>query len=125
MREHDLRGLLAAACARVRGARALLVRPRACRTGECITLLREAQGYLEWLRDSLPAAGQQAAASPGRELRIQAMALATEIRQTSLLLDSAARAGRRWLERLQSGSGYTAGGVLPPLEARGQVSFLG
>ena len=125
MADHELRGLLDAAAARVCSARALLVRPLACRTGECITLLREAQGYLEWLRDSLPATAPPLTGAPGHELRAQAMVLAAEILQTGLLLESAARVGQHWLARLQAGSGYTAGGVLPPLEARGQVSFLG
>lgn len=112
--------MLVAAATRVRGARALLARPRACRPDECVTLLREAQGYLEWLRDSLAEAG------PARhELRAQAVALAGEIRQAGVLLERAVRSGRRWLERLQSNAGYTAAGALLPLQPRGSIWFLG
>ena len=53
MRKPDLRDLLAAAQTRIQGARALLARPRTCNPDECITLFREAQGYMEWLRDRL------------------------------------------------------------------------
>jgi len=121
MREHDLQGLLAAAQSRVRGARALLARPRTCNLDECVTLFREAQGYLEWLRDRLP---QIVPAS--RDLRAQATTLIGEIRQAGVLLDQAAHYGRRWLERLGSRSPeYTASGSAVPLQVGGHISFLG
>jgi hypothetical protein len=120
MPERDLPGLLAAAATRVRGARALLARPRACCLDECVTLLREAQGYLEWLRDSLGNGGPAR-----RDLRAQAVALAGEIRQAGILLERAARGGRHWLDRLQSSAGYTAAGACLPLRPRGRISFLG
>ncbi|HLY19874.1 MAG TPA: hypothetical protein VKR61_21755 [Bryobacteraceae bacterium] len=120
MPDHDSPRLLAAARARVAGARSLLARPRACNLDECVTLLREAQGYLEWLRDSLPRAG-----SARPDLRGQALALAGEIRQAGVLLEQAARFGRRWLERLQSAAGYTAAGTCVPLQPRGQISLFG
>ncbi|MGA2589490.1 MAG: hypothetical protein ABSH32_06225 [Bryobacteraceae bacterium] len=121
MREHDLQGLLAAAQSRVRGARALLARPRACNLDECVTLFREAQGYLEWLRDRLPQAGPAS-----RDLRPHATTLAGEIRQAGVLIEQAARYGRRWLERLRSISPeYTASGSAVPLQIRGHISFLG
>jgi hypothetical protein len=121
MREHDLQKLLAAAELRVRGARALLARPRACNLEECVTLFREAQGYLEWFRDSVPRAGPVP-----RGLRRQATALSGEICRTGVLLEQAARSGRRWLERLGSmGPAYTASGSRAPFEIRGRVSFLG
>ena len=119
MPAQDPQALLAAAQARVRGARTLLERPRACRFDECVTLLREAQGYLEWLRDSL------AAAPAPRELRAKAVALASDIRHAGILLAQAGRYGRRWLERLQATAGYTAGGLLAPLNGRGNLSILG
>jgi hypothetical protein len=121
MREPDLQELLAAAESRVRGARVLLAGPRTCNLDECVTLFREAQGYLEWFRDSLPRAGP-----PNRGLRRQATALAAEIRQAGVLLEQAARYGRRWLERLRSmAPEYTASGGRAPLHIRGQISFLG
>jgi hypothetical protein len=120
MPERDLTELLTAAESRVRGVRILLERPRTCNLDECVTRLREAQGYLEWLRDSL-----RAAPSAGRSLRIKALALATEIRHARVLLEQAARLGRRWLERLQGSTGYTAAGTLPPLQMRGRISVLG
>jgi hypothetical protein len=121
MRERDLPELLAAAQSRVRGACALLARPRACHLEECVTLFRETQGYLEWLRDNLSHAGP-----PGRDLRRQATALAGEMRQAGILLELAARSGRRWLERLRSMSPeYTAAGSRVPLQIRGRISFLG
>jgi hypothetical protein len=121
MPERDLQGLLAAAQLRVRGAQALLARPRACNLEECVTLFREAQGYLEWLRDSLPQAGPA-----NRDLRRQATTLAGEIRQAGVLLEQAARFGRRWLERLRSmAPEYTASGSAVPLHIRGRISFLG
>ena len=121
MQEHDLQGLLAAAQSRVRGAQELLARPRACNPDECVTLFREAQGYLEWFRDSLPHAGP-----PGRGVRRQAIALAAEIRQAGVLLEQAARGGRRWLERLRwTPPEYTASGRPVPLQVRGHISYLG
>ena len=121
MREHDLQGLLAAAQSRVRGARALLARPRVCNLDACVTLFREAQGYLEWLRDRLPQTGPAS-----RDLRAQATTLAGEIRQAGVLLEQAARYGRRWLERLASISPeYTASGSEVPLQISGHISFLG
>jgi hypothetical protein len=121
MREHDLQGCLAAAQSRVRGARTLLSRPRACNLDECITLFREAQGYLEWFRDSLPHA-----APAGRDVRRQANALSGEIRQAGVLLEQAARFGRRWLEGLRpTDPEYTASGSRAPLHLRGRISFLG
>jgi len=119
MPAQDLQALLAAAQDRVRGARTRLERPRACNLDECVTLLREAQGYLEWLRDSLPGAPVP------RDLRARAAALARDIRHAGILLEQAARYGRRWLERLQLSGGYTPSGLLAPLEARGRLSFLG
>jgi hypothetical protein len=122
MRKHDLQGLLVAAQSRVRGVRALLARPLACNPDECITLIREAQGYLEWLRDSLPLAGP--AAAP--ELHRQATALAGEIGQAGALLQQAARFGRRWLDRLRAmNPEYTSSGATVPLRIRGQISYLG
>ena len=121
MPEPDLRQLLAAANSRVGAARTLLARPRACNAGECITLLREAEGYLEWVRDSLPRAGPDS-----RNLRAQATALAVEIRQAGVLLDQAARRGRRWLGGLRSTSPeYTASGSAVPLRFPGRISFTG
>jgi hypothetical protein len=121
MREPDLQRLLAAAQSRVRGARALLARPRACNVDECVTLFREAQGYLEWLRDSL-----SQAEPAGRDLRGQATVLAGEIRQAGVLLEHAARFGRRWLEgRRPMDPEYTASGRRAPLRTRGRVSFIG
>lgn len=121
MREHELNALLAAAQARVRGMRALLARPLACNLDECVTLCREAHGYLEWLRDSLVKAGPAS-----RTLGPRANALAGEIRQAGILLEQAARCGRRWLERLRSMSPeYTASGIPAPLQIRGHISFLG
>ena len=85
MRDRDLQGLLAAAESRVRAVHALLARPRACNLEECVTLVREAQGYLEWLRDSLPQAGPVS-----RGLRPRAATLACEIRQAGVLLQQGA-----------------------------------
>jgi hypothetical protein len=120
MPDPDLTELLSAAQSRVRGVRVLLERPRACNLDECVTRLREAEGYLEWLRDSLPAAP-----SVARSLRVRILALATEIRHARVLLDQAARLGRRWLERLQWNAGYTAAGTFPPLQTHGRISLLG
>jgi hypothetical protein len=120
MPEPDLQGLLAAAQARIDGARVLLARPRACNPDECVTLFREAQGYLEWFRDSLPWAGPAS-----RGLRGQAVALAGDIRQAAVLSEQAALCGRRWLERLRPAlPEYTASGRVPP-HIRGHISFLG
>jgi hypothetical protein len=113
--------LLADAQSRVNSARELLARPRTCNLDECLKYLREAQGYLEWLRDNLREAGPA-----GRELREPLMALGREIRQAGALLEQAARFGRRWLDRLlASGSSYTAAGGPAPLAARGRISILG
>jgi len=121
MRERDLQGLMAAAQSRVRSARSLLARPRACNPDECVTLFREAQGYLEWLRDSLTQAGPA-----GRDMRRQATTLAGEIHQAGVLLEQGALLGRRWLERLRSmAPEYTASGSAVPVQIRGRISFLG
>lgn len=121
MREPDLNGLLAAAQSRVSGARGLLMRPRVCNLDECVTLFREAQGYLEWLRDSL---ARTVPAGPG--LRPQATALAVEIRQAGILIEQGARRGRRWLAGLRAAAPeYTASGSEVPVHIRGRVSFLG
>jgi hypothetical protein len=121
MREDDLKGLLTAAQSRVGGARALLTRPRGCNLDECVTLFREAQGYLEWLRDSLPRMGEN-----GRDLRRQAAILAGEISQAGVLLEQAARFGRRWLANLRPADPeYTASGSAVPLRICGRISFLG
>lgn len=121
MRERDLQGLLAAAQSRVRGAHALLARPRACNLEECVTLFREAQGYLEWLRDSLSQAGPAT-----RSLRPKAATLAAEIRQAGILLERGAILGRRWLAGLRAmAPEYTASGSAVPLRIRGRVSLLG
>jgi len=121
MRERDLQGLLAAAQARVRGAHALLERPRACNLEQCVTLFREAQGYLEWLRDSL-----SRAEPVGRDLRPQAATLAGEIRHAAVLLQQGALLGRRWLAGLRAmAPEYTASGSAAPLHIRGRISFLG
>jgi hypothetical protein len=112
--------LLAAAQARVGSARALLAHPRTCNLDECIALLREAERYLEWVRDSMVAARP----GPGN-LRAQAKALAVEIRHTGTLLEQAVCCGRRWLERLQSSAGYTCGGTCVPLQPRGRISIIG
>jgi len=119
MRETELSGLLAAARTRVGKVRQLLVRPRACHLDECVTLLREAQGYLEWLRDRL------AGGASARGLRGEARALAAEIRQAGALLAQAASRSQRWLERLRAAGGYTAEGGLLPLAPRGSLSILG
>jgi hypothetical protein len=109
MRQHDLAGLLAAAQSRVRGARAMLARPRTCNLDECVTLFREAQGYVEWFRDSLPQAGP----AP-RGLRRQATVLAGEIRQAGVLLEQAAvPAAAGW-----SACGRRAPHTRPPAAAR-------
>jgi len=121
MREPDLLGLLTAAQSRVRGARAILARPRSCNLDQCVTLFREAQGYLEWICDSLPRTEPSR-----RNLRREAAALAGEIGQAGLLLEQAARLGRRWLEGLRSRAPeYTASGTAVPLHIRGRISCLG
>jgi hypothetical protein len=112
---------MAAAQSRVRSALILLARPRACNPEECVTLFREAQGYLEWFRDSLLEAGR-----PNPDLRRQATILAVEIRQAGVLIEQAARFGRRWLERRRCMSPeYTAAGRNVPLDIRRRISFLG
>jgi hypothetical protein len=121
MRERTFPQLLADAQSRVSSARGLLARPRTCNMDECLKYLREAQGYLEWLRDNLRDAGPA-----GLELREPLIALGREIRQAGALLEQAARFGRRWLERLlAANSSYTAAGGPPPLPARRCISILG
>ena len=121
MRERTLQQFLAAAQSRVNSARDLLMRPRTCNIDDCGRYLREAQGYLERLRDSLREAGPA-----GRELREPLIALGREIRQAGALLEQAARFGRRWLERLRAtSSSYTAAGGPALLPARGRISILG
>jgi hypothetical protein len=121
MREPELQGLLEAAQLRVAGVRLLLARPRACNPDECITLFREAHGYLEWLRDSLGGAGP---VDPN--LRRGVIGIAGEIRQTGVLLEQAARLGRRWLEHWRALSPeYTPYGCASPLAIRRRISFLG
>ena len=121
MRERTLPQLLAAAQSRVSSARDLLARPRTCNMDECAKCLREAQGYLEWMRDSPREAG-----SGSRELREPLIALGREIRQARALLEQAARFGRRWLESLRAtSSSYTAAGGPAPLPSRGHISILG
>lgn len=116
----DPEELLVAARSRVSAARALLGRPLQCQAGEYVTLFREAQGYLEWLRDSLRLS------APSSHLRPQATALAGEIRQVGLLLDRAAFLGRRWLEAWHPVSPeYTASGSRPLLRIRGAISYTG
>ena len=119
MPKHDLSDLLTAAQTRVCAARTLLTQPRTCNIEECTTLFREAQGYLEWLRDRLAAA-----APAGQDLRRQAALLAGEIRQAAVLIDNAARYGRQWLGRLRSPEYNHSGGPVP-LPIRGQISYLG
>ena len=121
MRERTLPQLLAAAQSCVSSARDLLARPRTCNIDECGRRLREAQSYLEWMRDNLREAGPA-----GRELRGPLITLGREIRQAGALLEQAARFGRRWLERLRAtSSSYTAAGGPAPLPARGRISILG
>jgi len=120
MRTESLEELLAAAQARVRGVRARLARPRTCNPDECVTLLREAQGYLEWLRDSL------AGAAPHGQLRVQAVALCREISEAGILLERAARFGHRWLENLRvRHCGYTGASQPGPLPPGGCFSLVG
>ena len=116
----DSQELLAAARSRVCQARALLACPRTCPVDEWVTPLREALGYLEWLRDNLM---RQPTAN--LRLRAETAALLGEVRQTGILLEQAARRGGRWLERLQVQDGYTAQGALAPLAGRGCISFFG
>ena len=121
MRERTFPQLLADAQSRVSSARDLLTRPCTCNMDDCLKYLREAQGYLEWLRDNLREAGPA-----GLELREPLIALGREIRQAGALLEQAAHFGRRWLERLlASNSSYTAAGGPAPLPARRCISILG
>lgn len=120
MTQRDPHELLVAAKQRLGGARGLLQRPRTCNVDECVTLLREAQGYLEWLRDSLSTAAPVHAG-----LRGALKDLASDARQTGVLLEQAARFGRRWLDRLQSSLDYTEAGRYAALQPRGRVSYLG
>ena len=120
MPERDPRALLKAARKRVALVRVRLAHPLTCNLDECVTLFREAQGYLEWLRDSL------AAGETRGKLRAAAIAVAGEIRQAGILLEHAAHCGRRWLQRLEPSSAeYGAGGcpVRPHVPAR--ISTLG
>ena len=111
---------LSAARAHLQSVRALLEHPRTCHVEECLALLRAAQGQLELLRDRFPAARPAALG-----WRAQVVALAVEIRQAGVLLERAVRLGRRWLDGLQSGSGYTVAGVVAPLQVRGRLSIVG
>jgi len=120
MPERTVPWLLDAARARLSQARALLLHPRDCHLEDCTTLFREAQGYLEWLRDSLPTKPPVA-----HNLHPQMIALGVEIQHTGILLDQAARSGRAWLERIQASAGYTAAGACLPLQGPGQISFFG
>jgi hypothetical protein len=113
--------LLAAAKQRVGGVRTMLQSPRSCRIDECLSLLREAQGYLEWLRDGLSGGAGQIPANWVTSMK----ALTLDIRQTGVLLEQAARFGRRWLERLESNLGYTAAGLHPAWQPRGHIFYLG
>lgn len=125
MPAQNLYALLGAAQARVRGARSMLAHPRDCRLDECVTQLREAQGYLEWLRDNLTNRSLTLVVQSHHGLRAPIVALAAEIRQAGILLEQAARLGRRWLERWQAASGYTSDGAAVPLAPRGRISFFG
>jgi len=121
MREMTLPQLLAAAQSRVTSARALLARPRTCNLDECEECLREAQRYLESMREDLREAGPAA-----REFRGPLIALGREIRQVGALLEQAASFGRRWLERLRaSHSAYTPAGCPVPVQACWRISVLG
>jgi len=121
MREENLGELLAKARARIGGARARLADPRTCAPGECVTLLREAQGYLEWLRDRL-----RGGARGSRELRDEAGRMGREIREAGVLLEQAARRGHRWLELARARHcGYTRAGLPGPLPPAGRLSIWG
>jgi hypothetical protein len=120
MPERTLPWLLDAAHARLSQARSLLLHPLDCHVEACTTLFREAQGYMEWLRDSLRTKPPVA-----HDLRQQMIALGVEIQHAGILLDQAARAGRAWLERIQASAGYTAAGACLPLQAPEQISFFG
>jgi len=119
--EREFEQLLASAWSRVVDARALLAQPRACHPDACMALFGEAQASLERLRDTLPARGP---AFPN--VRRQALALAGQLGQTSVLVERAAQLGRRWLASLQSAAPeYTAaGGPAPPANRR-CISLLG
>ncbi len=112
--------MLASAQARVREARSLMLRPRGFDLDKCITLLRDAEGYMEWLRDYLGRSGERVFG-----LRAALQALARDIRQAGVLLDRAARQGGRWLLKLQAGGGYTPRGEPAPLQPRGRITVLG
>jgi len=121
MEERRLAWLLKEARARVHATSALLGHPRTCKVDECVTLLREAQGYLEWLRDEMRTDRRETT-----QLRAQASSLASEIRRAGTLLEGAARMGRRWLERMTAGyAGYTAAGGMTRPPITGHVSILG
>src|SRR5690348_12115199 len=108
-----------AARGRVGDLRAALLRPRECDIEACITRLREAEGYLEWLRDSLD---RQPRRVDG--LGAQARALHAEIGQAAVLLEQAARYGRRRLDGRRPPE-YDALGAPAPFLVRGSVSLLG
>lgn len=122
MEESDLQALLSAAQSRIRGVCVLLAKPRHCHPRECVALFREAQGYLEWFRDSV----RVAAAPPARGLRRQATELAEEIRHAAILLERTALYGGRWLERIRATAPeYTAAGGHALQQIRGHISYLG
>jgi hypothetical protein len=50
--------------------------------------------------------------------------LANEVRHTGVLLEQAARFGRRWLDRLQSSLEYTEAGLHAAWRPAGRVSYL-
>ncbi len=121
MRERTLPERMAAARTSVRAARVLLARPRTCSLDRCATLLCEAHGELEGLRDGL-----RSGSPGGRGLRAEALALGREIRCAGALLEQAARFGRHWLERwCAHDSGYTPAGVPEPIAPKKQISVLG
>jgi hypothetical protein len=113
MRKPSPEWLLDAAEAGVRDACELLIKARADRFDDCITLLERAQASLEELRK-----GWQAE-PPRRELRGRILGLARDIRRAGALLEQGARLGAAWLTRWQASQrGYTASGstALVPLE---------
>lgn len=119
MDQRELDGLLAAAHLRIAGACDLLAQPRSCSAGQCITLFREAQGYLEWARDRLPAVQPL-----NPDLRRQATGLSSELRRAEILLERAEQYGRAWLER-SCAPEYTTSGIRFALPFRSRISFTG